>query len=252
MRKWKERDLWSQKDLSSPLGLPLPVCCLSFSFLFHSRGEKSQFTKQQREFREITECFGTWLDPLYLNCVHVLSRDQIFETPWTVARRLLCPWYFPGKKYCNGLPFPTPEDLPDPGTEPASLVLSALAGGFFTTEPPGKSGYLNLERVEVLVLGCAWERPRMMWGSNLGHHLLNVVGWLPPSSCHLVGSNEQNSSYVGDLLYPIPPGTLLCELNSQAAVWISSLTTHQQVLSFYLLKEGAGFVLIPCGNHNDG
>ena len=26
-------------------------------------------------------------------------------------------------------------DLPDPGIEPASL---ALAGGFFTTEPPGK------------------------------------------------------------------------------------------------------------------
>ena len=173
------------------LGLPLPVCCLSFSFLFHSRGEKSQFTKQQREFREITECFGTWLDPLYLNCVH--SRDQIFETPWTVACKLLCPRYFPDRKYCNGLPFPAPEDLPNPGTEPASLVLSALAGGFFTTEPPGKSGYLNLERVEVLVLGCAWERPHMMWGSNVGHHLLNVVGWPPPSSCHLVGSNEQNS-----------------------------------------------------------
>ena len=28
-----------------------------------------------------------------------------------------------------------PENLPDPGTEPVS---PALAGGFFTTEPPGK------------------------------------------------------------------------------------------------------------------
>ena len=35
----------------------------------------------------------------------------------------------------NGLPFPTPGNLPDPGIEPASL---ALAGRFFTTEPPGK------------------------------------------------------------------------------------------------------------------
>ena len=85
----------------------------------------------------------------------MLSRGQLFETLWTVARRLLCPWYFPGKKYCNGLPFPIPEDLPDPGIEPVSLVSSALAGGFFTTEPPGKSDYLNLERVKVLVLGCA-------------------------------------------------------------------------------------------------
>ena len=29
-------------------------------------------------------------------------------------------------------------ELPDPGMEPVSLVSLALAGGFFTTEPPGK------------------------------------------------------------------------------------------------------------------
>ena len=34
--------------------------------------------------------------------------------------------------------FPTPGDLPDPGIEPTFLVSRALAGGFFTTEPPGK------------------------------------------------------------------------------------------------------------------
>ena len=33
--------------------------------------------------------------------------------------------------------FPTPGDLTDPGIEPA--MSPALAGGFFTTEPPGKS-----------------------------------------------------------------------------------------------------------------
>ena len=36
------------------------------------------------------------------------------------------------------LPFPPPGDLPDPGIEPESLVSPSLAGGFFTTEPPGK------------------------------------------------------------------------------------------------------------------
>ena len=36
------------------------------------------------------------------------------------------------------MPFPTPEDLPDPGIEPATLMSPALAGGFFTAEPPGK------------------------------------------------------------------------------------------------------------------
>ena len=35
----------------------------------------------------------------------------------------------------SGVPLPSPGDLPEPGTEPAS---AALAGGFFTSEPPGK------------------------------------------------------------------------------------------------------------------
>ena len=33
------------------------------------------------------------------------------------------------------MPFPSPEDLPGPGIKPVS---PALAGRFFTTEPPGK------------------------------------------------------------------------------------------------------------------
>ena len=48
----------------------------------------------------------------------------------------------PGSSVCeafqarilDGLPFPSPEDLPDPGIKALS---SALAGGFFATEPPG-------------------------------------------------------------------------------------------------------------------
>ena len=38
----------------------------------------------------------------------------------------------------SGLPFPTPGDLPDPGSEPVSLASLALAGGFFTIAPPKK------------------------------------------------------------------------------------------------------------------
>ena len=40
--------------------------------------------------------------------------------------------------------FPPPGVLPDPGIEPKSPESTALAGGFFTTEPPGKP----LNRVE--------------------------------------------------------------------------------------------------------
>ena len=49
--------------------------------------------------------------------------------------RFLCPWNFSGRNLRNGLPFPTPGSLPDPGIEPRSPVL---ADGFFTTEPPVK------------------------------------------------------------------------------------------------------------------
>ena len=42
---------------------------------------------------------------------------------------------FPKQEYWNGLPFPSPGDLPDPGIKPMS---PALVGKFSTTEPPGK------------------------------------------------------------------------------------------------------------------
>ena len=38
-------------------------------------------------------------------------------------------------EFWNGLQFPSPEDLPNPGIEQTS---PALAGGFFTTVPPEK------------------------------------------------------------------------------------------------------------------
>jgi len=40
---------------------------------------------------------------------------------------------FSRQEYWSGLSFPSPGDLPDLGIEPMS---PALAGGFFTTEPP--------------------------------------------------------------------------------------------------------------------
>ena len=42
---------------------------------------------------------------------------------------------FSGQEYWSALPFSLPGNLPDPGIE---LAPPALAGGFFTTESPGK------------------------------------------------------------------------------------------------------------------
>ena len=67
--------------------------------------------------------------------VKSLSRVRLFATPWTVACQAPLSMGFPRQEYWSLLPFPSPRDLPDPGIEPASLEL---AGGFFTTEPPGR------------------------------------------------------------------------------------------------------------------
>ena len=40
---------------------------------------------------------------------------------------------FPRQEYWSGLPCPTPGDLPNPGTDPLSLMSPALADRFFTT-----------------------------------------------------------------------------------------------------------------------
>ena len=57
-----------------------------------------------------------------------------FATPWTAYQAPLS-MGFSRQEYWSGLPCPPPEDLPDPGMEPASPTL---AGRFFTTEPPSK------------------------------------------------------------------------------------------------------------------
>ena len=44
-----------------------------------------------------------------------------------------------GILHWSGLPVPPSWNLPDPGMEPTS---PDLAGGLFTTEPPGKPGFL--------------------------------------------------------------------------------------------------------------
>ena len=67
--------------------------------------------------------------------VKLLSRVQLFATPWTVAHQGSPSMGFSRQEYWSGLPFPSPGDLPDPGIEPRSPALQADA---LTSEPPGK------------------------------------------------------------------------------------------------------------------
>ena len=51
----------------------------------------------------------------------------------TIAHQASLSMGFSRQKYWSGLPGPSPEDLPDPGNKPVSLMSPALVGGFFTT-----------------------------------------------------------------------------------------------------------------------
>ena len=55
---------------------------------------------------------------------------------------------FSRQEYWSGLPFPSLEDLSDPGIKPTSLVSAVLAGGFFTTVPPGKPLFIQQELIK--------------------------------------------------------------------------------------------------------
>ena len=52
-----------------------------------------------------------------------LSRVRLFATPWTVAYQAPPSMGFSRQEYWNGLSFPSPGDLPDPGIEPGSPSL---------------------------------------------------------------------------------------------------------------------------------
>ena len=69
-------------------------------------------------------------------CAQSFSRVRLFATPWTAAHQAPLSMELSRQEYWSGLPFPPPEDLPDPGINPAS---PALAGRFFTISHLGNT-----------------------------------------------------------------------------------------------------------------
>ena len=83
---------------------------------------------------------GCWQLPSHiLSCPHreVFELNELGFFCDFKDCRLLGPlsMEFPRQDYWSGLPFPSPGDLPNPEIK---LAFPALAGGFFTTEPPEK------------------------------------------------------------------------------------------------------------------
>ena len=86
------------------------------------------------------------------NCL-VAKLCLTFTTPWTAACSCripwpLCPWDFPGKNTGVGFHFLL-QGFPDPGIKTMSPTL---AGGFFTTEPPGNPTHLVVKHISLSIL----------------------------------------------------------------------------------------------------
>ena len=80
--------------------------------------------------------------------VKFLSRVRLFETPWTVAYQAPLSMRFSRQGYWSGLPFPSPEDLPNPGVEPRSPAMQADP---LPSESPGKPNVLEYYLIRVWI-----------------------------------------------------------------------------------------------------
>ena len=65
----------------------------------------------------------------------LLSHVRLFATPWMVAYQDPQSKGFFRQEYWSGFPFPSPGDLPHPGSESGSLAMKADA---LPSELPGK------------------------------------------------------------------------------------------------------------------
>ena len=63
------------------------------------------------------------------------SRVQLFVTPRTAAHQAPLSMGLSRQEYWSGLPFPSPRDLPDPGSESQSPALQTDS---LPSDPPGK------------------------------------------------------------------------------------------------------------------
>ena len=128
-----------------------------------------------------------WIEPMPFGChLHIslapsalfcvlscFSPAQLFVTPWTIAGQVPLSMGFSRQKYWNGLRFPSPGDLPDPGIEPTSLTSPALAGRLFTTSATWVSSVTKLLPISVnlpvVEISCEW------------NHMMHSLLWLASS-----------------------------------------------------------------------
>ena len=93
---------------------------------------------------------------------------------------------FSRQEYWSELPCPPPEDLPDPGIEPMSLMSPALAGVFFTTSTPGKPHYIPTPPPKVVYLKFIFNKIYFLPGNSILDFQAHCISNLHLSDGHLI------------------------------------------------------------------
>ena len=98
-----------------------------------------------------------WICTYYTHAYSVYACSVMSDsaTPWTVACQALLSIEFFKQEYWNGLPFPPPGDLSDPGIQLKSLASPVLAGYSLLLASPGK-----LHEYYMQFMNTTWLTPR--------------------------------------------------------------------------------------------
>ena len=78
-----------------------------------------------------------WASALYLLCMQSRFTVQLLATLWILAHQASLSMGFSRQESWSGLPCPPLGDLLDPGIQNCASHSFCIAGGLFTSEPPG-------------------------------------------------------------------------------------------------------------------
>ena len=127
-------------------------------------------------------------------CCLLLSRVRLFAAPWAVAHQAPLSMGFSSQGYQSGLPFPSPRHLPSPGITLTSL---ALAGRFFTIEPPRRT-------IHIITIIC------------FSHHVPYLTMKYSSESCFI---RMYTNSFLSHCLKTSREITVVCTTNVQRAAF---------------------------------
>ena len=133
---------WSN-EISALLNRYHRLPSLSLSQFMHLKWAKTKWKNSKKEAvyewgRALLSVTRTY-DCLCMCACCCFSCVHLFATLWAVAYWGPLSMGFSRQEYWSGLPWLPPEDLPNPGMQPRSLMPPALAGGFFTTSATWKA-----------------------------------------------------------------------------------------------------------------